>query len=176
LKCALVVGGSGMLTDLSIMLAESGYLVYVVGRSSEKMNNLLRKSNDNKNLIPVLIDYSDEQNLSKKIYEIILENNTIQLTVAWVHSYAEHAIQSIINQISATSGSSRFVHVLGSRSNLEKIKSALVIPNHCFYSQVKLGYVKQDNEQRWLTHEEICKGILEAINSKKNIHIVGMLN
>jgi len=176
MKCALVIGGSGMLTDLSILLAETGYLVYVVGRSTEKMNNLFKKSNNNKNLIPVFLDYSNEQSLNKKIDEIIQENKTIHLIVAWIHSYAEHAVQSIIKQIPSTSESSRFVHVLGSRSNLDKIKTELTIPNHCFYSQVKLGYMKQGDGKRWLTHEEICNGIIKAINNKKNVHVVGMLN
>jgi len=66
-------------------------------------------------------------------------------------------------------------HVLGSSANLEKLKGKVSVPTNCLYYQVQLGFVIEDVLSRWLTHQEISNGVIETIQKRKQIHIIGAI-
>jgi hypothetical protein len=172
---ALVIGGTGMLSKVSLWLVKEGYNVSVIGRNSERMNQLINTSAKGASITPLLVDYSYEIELSEQLKMAIKKNGPIDLVVAWIHSVGKNALNVISQEISSYSHTWRLFHVLGSGSNLKEIKNKVNVPNNCFYRQVQLGFIIENGYSRWLTHEEICNGIIESISKDRLVTIVGML-
>lgn len=169
---ALIIGGSGMLKETSIWLASKYDYVTVIGRSKEKMNSLI---NQWKNINPLYLDYHDTNHLKFAIDEQIRKLGQIDLIVAWVHSTAPDALLTIIHSMSKQQNNWDIVHILGSSSNLETIKKNISVPENCTYSQVQLGFVRENNQTRWLTNTEISSGVINAIAQKEENYIVGTI-
>ena len=53
-------------------------------------------------------------------------------------------------------------HVLGSSSNLDEMLRKVPVPPECAYHQVQLGFVVEGSRSRWLTHDEISNGVIDA--------------
>ncbi|MDY0395680.1 hypothetical protein RWE15_16220 [Virgibacillus halophilus] len=67
---ALVVGGTGMLSDVSLWLSNHDYHVSVIAQNKQKMENLMAKSRNKSRLSPVLVDYHEDEKLKEKLLEI----------------------------------------------------------------------------------------------------------
>ncbi|WP_194840835.1 Rossmann-fold NAD(P)-binding domain-containing protein [Filobacillus milosensis] len=168
MKRALVIGGSGMLANVSVWLSDHDYEVYVVGRTKWKMSQLLERPNK---ITPIYVDYQDEKLFRQKI------NQTFDwdLVVAWIHNVPGEPMCVLVNELSKQDEPFNLYHVLGSSTNLHAIREKLSTPKNCTYHQVQLGFKIEDNHSRWLTHKEISNGVIEAIQSGQNIHIIGQL-
>ncbi|WP_277674545.1 hypothetical protein [Piscibacillus halophilus] len=59
--------------------------------------------------------------------------------------------------------------------NLNTIKEKLKTPKNCTYHQVQLGFILETGYSRWLTNQEISKGVIEAFKLKQPTYIVGQL-
>ena len=169
---ALIIGGSGMLKGTSIWLASQYDYVTVIGRSKKKMDSLINQCH---NIKPLYLDYHDTTHLKFEIEEQVRKLGNPDLIVAWVHSTAPNALFTIINVVSKQLHNWRLVHILGSSSNLEMIKKNVLVPENCTYSQVQLGFVRENNIARWLTNTEISFGVNKAISQKEANFIVGTL-
>lgn len=172
---ALVVGGTGMLADTSLWLVSQGYHVSVIGRNRGRMGQLIGRSTNQSQMTPILVDYNDDFQLIQALKSSVEINGPIQLVVAWIHSYAERALQLISQEIAQSNESWKLFHVLGSSTNLTEMKEEVKIPDSCQYHQVQLGFVIENGHSRWLTNKEISQGVIEAIYNDTLLHIVGTL-
>lgn len=172
LKHALVVGGTGMLSDAVLWLAQNGYHVSVIGRNPGKMNRLLKKHAAIK---PILVDYRNEEDLKDNIEEAIQQNGAFELIVAWIRSDARQALESIFAQNSSYVQEWKLMHVLSSGRDAEEVRAGLKIPHGCDYSQVQLGFMIQNESSRWLTNNEISSGVIKAIQLDQPYHVVGVM-
>lgn len=165
---ALVIGGSGMLAETCHWLEKQGYEVYVVGRTRSKMAKLLENS---QNILPLYTDYRDVNDFKQKI------NQTFDwsLVVAWIHNVPENPMKVLLDVLFKQKSTCDFYHVLGSSSNLNTIKEKLKTPKNCTYHQVQLGFILETGYSRWLTNQEISKGVIEAFKLKQPTYIVGQL-
>lgn len=170
MKHALVIGGSGMLAGTVLWLAEVGYHVSIIGRDAEKMSRLTEQASAR--LSAILVDYRDELRLKEALRRSIAIHEDFDLVVAWIHSDAADALPCML---SALHEGTDVFHVLGSRANSSDVKNGLTIPEVVRYHQVQLGYQVEKGERRWLTHEEIAGGVVEAIHGNKTYHVVGMI-
>ncbi|KPB05908.1 short-chain dehydrogenase [Bacillus sp. CHD6a] len=175
MKHALVVGGTGMLSEVCTWLVNQNYHVSVIGRNREKMDHLVKKTDKN-TIIPLLVDYKNVEELDMLLRQAILENGTFSLVVAWVHAGGEQGLERIIERVSEKSGPWELYHVLGSRAKLSDVKRNLPIPRNCSYHQVHLGFKVEMNRGRWLKNHEIAEGVREAIQRKAPVSLVGVLN
>ncbi|HZH58013.1 MAG TPA: short-chain dehydrogenase [Metabacillus sp.] len=176
MKCALVVGGSGMLSQVSIWLAQQHYRVYVIGRSVEKMNRLLRQADSYSQIIPIYADYTNDEQFVESIHSLLGKNSHIKLIVSWIHSTAPRALQTLINMVEEEEHPFHVYHVLGSKANLPEIKKNLHLSELCTYHQVQLGYIREGRSQRWLSHDEISQGVIDSIKQEKEVYTVGTLS
>ena len=151
-KHAFIVGGTGMLWDVSLWLAAQGYHISVVARDEKRLQELVDTAKD---VTPISLDYHDFDKFRKEIKK--LEN--VILVVAWVHSSAKEVLKIIDQEIQ---NNYKMFHILG--TNMQKVK----LSSKCTYKAVFLG--KKGN--RWLTNQEISAGIIEAIKNDKET-IVG---
>ncbi|MDA5559790.1 hypothetical protein PJK55_03510 [Exiguobacterium sp. MMG028] len=167
-KHILIVGGTGMLAEVTFYLA-SEHLVTVIGRDPERMAKVVQRNPKTCNSL--LVDYRNEQDLSKGLQESIKRYGPFKQVIAWVHRNSGMAMQIILNH----SLHADVLHILGSQANSEQEKRSLYINEQQTYRQVQLG-AKQDGENyRWLTHEEIVHGVIDAIEHSFDYHLIGQL-
>lgn len=173
MKHALVIGGTGMLSEVSLWLSKNGYHVSVIGRNPEKMQRLLEQNSAQ--LSPVFVDYTNTKELADHLVQIQQKNGALHLVVAWIHSNGIQVIPCLIDRLPASRPWTLF-HVNGSSSNLDEIKSKLILPKHIHYAQILLGFKVENEVSRWLTHQEISGGIIEAIQEKSSKKIIGTIS
>ena len=79
----------------------------------------------------------------------------------------------IIEEINDDDHTWSLFHVLGSRANLHRMESRVVCQGFT-YHQIQLGFIRENGVSRWLTHEEISKGVIDCISQNKVVNIVGL--
>lgn len=171
MKHALVIGGTGMLAQASVWLSENSYHVSVIGRNPKKMQQMLEQNT--LQLTPVLVDYTNTEELAEQIRCTQQKNGPIELVVAWVHSTGPQVIPCVMEMLAANQPVA-FFHVSGSSSNLKDIKAKTSVPKHVLYHQIQLGFKRENGISRWLTHEEISQGVIDALLSGKPESVIGM--
>lgn len=174
MKHALVIGGTGMLSKVSLWLAANGYRVSVIGRNQEKMQLLLSKDERPSRITPVLVDYTNNEELAKQLRQIQKLNGNIDLVVAWVHSTGENVIPCLTNCMSDAEHWKLF-HVNGSSAKLDSIKKNMTLPKNVQYHQIQLGFILENGNSRWLLHDEISNGVIHAITEGEIKKIIGTI-
>jgi len=173
---ALVIGGTGMLADVSLWLVRKGYHVSVIARRYARMKHLIDRAGQMASVTPLLVDYREQEALCSLISQTITRNGTFDLIIAWVHTDGRLALPTVIEKNSGHPGLWRLFHVLGSRADPAEAKSKLRLPATCLYRQVQLGFIMGEHDSRWLTHQEISGGVIDAIRRDAPFHLVGTLD
>jgi hypothetical protein len=172
----LVVGGTGMLADVSKWHAKRHHKVSIIARDKLKMQKIETESSHKNNLYPLYVDYRNLSSLEEQILSAIATNGPILQVVAWVRSDALESLQVIIKIVSSKAKQWNLFHVLSSGTNVKEIKMQIDLPSNCEYKQIQLGFKVENNQSRWLTHHEISQGVIEAIESNNvSLHIVGQV-
>ncbi|OZU89649.1 short-chain dehydrogenase [Virgibacillus indicus] len=175
MKHALVVGGTGMLSGVSLWLLESGFHVSIIARNAERMESLVERSSFREHITPILVDYRNDTELKEKVNIAMNQLGNIDMVIAWIHSNSERALQLITKEVSYQSTEWELFHILGSSSELGEIKKEVhAAPSYSYY-QIQLGYVDEESNSRWLTNKEISDGVIEAIIKKDSVHIIGQI-
>lgn len=174
-KHALVVGGTGMLSGVSLWLVRQGYHVSVIGRSKTRLARLTEQAAPRSGgITPLSVDYRDEQSLKNEVEKTIQTNGPIELVVSWIHSTAPQAPTIIDDVVSRHShGEWRLFHVRSSTSYISRTPAKT--SDTCRYRQVFLGFVLTEGGSRWLTDDEIASGVISAIEQDRTETIVGTL-
>lgn len=159
---ALVAGGTGMLAGLTQALAERGHRVTSIARRAtvldgeDACNSLLQSR-----VVPVALDYRDGPGLERALREAAAERGPFELAVCWLHTDAPAAPATVAGHLAP---GARLVQVFGTRH-----WPLAAVPLHVVYREVLLGSV----EGGWLTHEEVSRGVLAAIDADEPRRIVG---
>lgn len=167
MKHALVVGGTGMLSRVSLWLLDQGYHVSIIARNSNRMKKLIEQTDLNYEITPLILDYNNNAELQEKVRTTIDENGGIDMVVAWIHSTAPEALKVILAEVSIRKDRWDLFHILGSSSDLKRVKREAILPKNCSYHQVQLGFLIEGSRPRWLTQKEISDGVIEAIKKRK---------
>lgn len=173
-KHALVIGGTGMLKQVTLWLERNGYHVSVIGRKYSRLNAVVKEAGDAHRVTPISLDYYDDGALRSAIEKTNAEHGPIDLVVAWIHSAASNAL-SVLNETVSKNAIAdwRLLHVRGSTAYIDKKNPE--VPANCLYRQVLLGFVLDGGGARWLTHGEIASGVIKAIHTDEEEHVVGTL-
>lgn len=175
MKHVLVIGGTGMLSNVSLWLLEKGYHVSIIAQNPKRMERLIEKTKFAKLITPILVDYTDRKELQEKVIDTIHQNGPIDIVVAWIHSAGEGALSVIAEEVDKLKNEWDLYHVLGSGSNLEAIKRKISMPDNCRYYQIQLGFIIEGAYSRWLTNKEIANGVIEAIQMGRRVYTVGVI-
>jgi len=174
MKNWLVIGGTGMLKDVSLWLIQQGNYVTVIGRQQKKMQNLIDEVKNDSKLSPILVDYTNYNHFKLALTESQQKNGTFDCIIAWIHGSDKRVWESLLEAIPTTKNIILY-HIKGSSSFIKNdgIKSYL-LPN-IVYREVQLGFViEKNNSSRWLTNSEIAQGIIDAIKqgiSEKHVGV-----
>ncbi|HLR60806.1 MAG TPA: short-chain dehydrogenase [Lentibacillus sp.] len=174
-KRALIIGGSGMLKGVSRWFNEMDYTVYIIGRDRRKLENVRIESKHPENSYGISVDYRDSEQLKQQLTSVLAADGVPDIVVSWIHSTAPNALSDILNVIQDyhANNSWHLFHVQSSARFW--IKENTPVPKKCLYRRVYLGFIVESNHSRWLTHEEISDGVIQAIKSDKDETVVGTL-
>jgi molybdopterin-guanine dinucleotide biosynthesis protein A len=149
---AVVVGGTGMLAAATRAFAARGHHVTSIARRTAGLGA---------GVTSLELDYRDSSALVEALAKATESRGPIELALCWIHTDAPEAPRIVAD---ALAPGARFVQVFGTRPwPLE------TVPLHVAYRQVLLGSIKG----RWLTHEEISAGVLEAVDRDRPVSVVG---
>jgi NAD(P)-dependent dehydrogenase (short-subunit alcohol dehydrogenase family) len=173
---ALVVGGTGMLWAVSLELARRGYSTSVIARRKPRLQKLSEAAHAVKGFInPITIDVHKERELAVQLRDAMQRFGPIALVVDWASPNDSLTIAKLVgNPLQPC----EFFHILGSsvadpsQPDLQRRARFKALLN-IRYHEVILGFVIEDRRSRWLTHEEICRGIFQAIDANTPRFIVG---
>jgi len=174
----LVVGGTGMLKDVSLYFAYHGMKVSVIARDQKKFEELIFAKNKSGFINPIRVDYTDYDQLQKKLQNAINIYGPIETAICWIHSTAPEApyiIAEILNEFNIPF---RYFHILGSSYAdpaviNEDFEQTLHRFKNITYKKIILGFVIEDNHARWLTNTEIANSVIDAIKKDENLFIAG---
>ncbi|MEI3614916.1 short-chain dehydrogenase [Pseudogracilibacillus sp. SO30301A] len=123
------------------------------------------------------MDYTDNERLKQEISHSYVRHGSINMVVAWIHGTAPRAIPTIMKQVSELQENKQWTFVIiKSSGNLDRIITPVKsTERNCIIKEVQLGFIYNENTSRWLTHEEISRGTIQAIKGNKNKTIVGTL-
>ena len=172
---ALVVGGTGMLSQVSLELARRGYTTSVIARRREPLERLAQESGGR--IHPMALDYGHADQLASELEEAVRAHGPIELVVAWIHSNAPEAPLAVA-RTAAGGHAVDYFHVLGSAADDpsqpdESRRAGFEAISGLVYHEVILGFAIEDGSSRWLTDEEISTGVLAAIDRREPRWIVG---
>ncbi|HET6871355.1 MAG TPA: short-chain dehydrogenase [Sporolactobacillaceae bacterium] len=169
---ALVVGGTGMLKDVCLSLNQQRYITTVIARDPNRMNTLVSESTYSDLIKRLLVDWNDQDKLLKALKQTMDENGPFDLVVYWS---AGDALPKILDLIGGWKKEKQWdlYHVKGSMASRPETRNIPVVPSHCRYHEIILGFQLQADGARWLTHEEISTGVIDAIEKQRDQKIIG---
>jgi hypothetical protein len=174
----LILGGTGMLKQVSIALARRSQLLTSVGRTEASLQQLDREMRtDTERHCTLQLDWSDASFLD------LLEAHCSavgypSLVVAWLHD--EALAPRIAARIGTTCNRCRFFHLRGSAAadptlsgeRLAKAWSEVPVQHY----EIILGFQLTDAGSRWLGNSEISSGVLTAIERGARKTIIGVVS
>ena len=167
---ALTLGCTGMLADAALGLEADGYAVSYLSRSGKRPASSHATSHS--------CDWNSETSLHAAARDAIIQHGTPQLALVWTHKIGQ-ALR-LARAISAPGQSLRFHHVLGSslsdpsrKNAIERVRLGFSELLGVDWRAIRLGFKRDGNVSRWLTHEEISHGALEAVRLQTPIYTIG---
>lgn len=168
----LIVGGSGLLREVSKDFAEQGKVVSVIARDKARIVEMISETQKAPGLInAIAVDYTDVPALQAKLVEAAAHLGPPVMTLAWVDPEAFMAHQAIAGFLNDHASGSRMYDLLCGQSG-----SAGLLSAHNFkimYHRIVIASVGGGNNSHRPDNEEIRNGIFEAIRQNKQEFIIG---
>jgi hypothetical protein len=175
---ALVIGGTGMLRGVSKHLLNEFNAVSVIARNDDGFKKLASETDKlSAKLNKLKVDYSHYHELTSALMKAVKEFGEISLAVSWIHSTAPLAGTLIAKVLNHSQTKCDFYEITGSaepaQDNVENSRGKFKIFGNVNYHLIKLGSVSEGGASRWLSDDEISKGVIEAIRGDHKEFTVG---
>lgn len=178
---SLVIGGTGMLSEAALTLGEHSDALSIIARTRKSLDFLGTRLLDSPAVYnPIQIDYQDVALLKKSLRAAIESYGPIDLVVAWIHSNAQDVPLIVASTAAEKSLVVDFFHVLGSSSaEPQSVPNPMELRLRTIpglkYHKVILGFVREGGNSRWLTNQEISRGVIDAVLADAPEHFVGVV-
>jgi hypothetical protein len=168
---ALVLGGTGMLAGVAAALLDDGW--YVVLPSRRRPANPVTNGNSH-GARWVAADWTLPAALADTARDAL--GGPADLLVAWVHREVRAGVLRAVAPLLAADAPVVEVHGSASANPVGGCPEPIL--NTHPTQQVVLGYVRHAGRTRWLTHDEISAGVLDAVRralagKPSHVHQVG---
>ena len=165
---ALVLGGTGMLAGVAAALLDDGWQVVLPSRRRPAAPTNGHAASW------VKADWTEPAALVATVSEAL--DGPVDLLVAWVHREVRVSVLRAVAPLLADGAPVVEVHGSASANPLGGCPDP-VLPDHPT-QQVVLGYVRHAGRTRWLTHDEVSAGVLDAVHraldgKPPHVHQVG---
>lgn len=171
-KHVIIIGGTGMLADASLWLADSGYKVSVIGRTKDKHLNLVKKANNPQMINHLVVDYTNYTLLEDQVRKAIENFGPVSLVVSWTP--IRQSLETVNRIVAEQKDLWTLYQVKGSRRYFTA--ESLLVPENCEHRSIYLGFIIEDSHSRWLTNQEISEGVIKSIKEDHTESIVGILH
>ena len=168
----LVVGGTGMLSDMVEALAGDGGRLSLVSRRASEAARPGVAGYD--------ADYMDEAAFVSALDQARRASGPIDLAVGWFHTLKIAAPRRLAEAVGAPGRAGRLFQVLGSAvadpdhpGRLARAAAVAEGLSDCRLRQVVLGFRLMEEGARWNTGAEISAGVLTAIHADAVFSVVG---
>ena len=162
-KTALVVGGTGMLAKATLHLADQASQLILVSRDSHATAKRLGLSGAN----CVCADWTAAPAFLAATKPAI-NRFPPDLIVLWMHQSGRGARQGLLEMVRGSNCRIVDIHGSGGGNVQDRVAQRRLeaMQVGCRYTAVVLGAVQErDGSSRWLTHDEISLGVIQAIES-----------
>jgi hypothetical protein len=170
---ALVLGGTGMLAGVAAALLDDGWFVVIPSRRrpAEPVTNGNGRGGGAQ---WVKADWTVPATLADAAREAL--GGPADLLVAWVHREVRTGVLRAVSPLLADGAPVIEVHGSASANPVGGCPDPILGEHPT--QQVVLGYVRHAGRTRWLTHEEISAGVLDAVRralagKPPHVHQVG---
>lgn len=150
---------------------QEGHKVTVVARTAEKLRHLSKCAAHPERLRTIQADYHQLESFQKKL-EDLPPPDTI---VSWIHRSGNSAIQALCDTYGNVSKRLGLFHIKGSSASDPLQNYVPQYSDAINYYEVILGFQLTGCTSRWLTNEEIAKGVVEAVKQRHARYIVGTI-
>ncbi len=175
----LVIGGTGMLAGVCRQLAEDGYSVSVVARTTERLRHLAASARSSSGVIhPIAADYSRSAEFERALVSDCEQFGRPSLALCWIHNHSRDAAVQVAGAIGDFAAPADFYNILGSAAANPiqadaELRRDLKRRKDIRYHEITLGFKIENGQSRWLTHAEICAGILVVVRDGSDQAIIG---
>ncbi|MGE7946823.1 hypothetical protein [Lysinibacillus sp. NPDC093688] len=128
MKNWLVIGGTGMLKDVSLWLIQQGNPVTVIGRQQKKMQNLINDVKNDSKLSPLLVDYTNYNSFKLALKKSQQTNGSFDCIIAWIHGSDKRVWESLLEVIPTTKNLI-LSHIKGSSSFVKNDRTKSYLPS-----------------------------------------------
>lgn len=168
----LVVGGTGMLSELVEALAREGGRLSLLSRRAS--------AHARPGVAGFDCDYGDPAAFMRALDSALALHGPVDLAVAWFHNLRIEAPRRLAERVGAPGLPGRYFQVLGSavadpdRPDRLALAARVAegLPN-CLLRQVILGYVADSGAPRWHEGHEVSAGVLAAICEDRSLSVLG---
>jgi hypothetical protein len=172
----MIVGGTGMLAGASRYVASEAASTSIFARTDASLSTFRRSLAEPVQGTPV--DYRSEHAFSDAVRRCVEDGGVPDVVLAWIHT--ECPARMLAAQLAAYGHPLQFFHVLGSASaspasSLSQQRLYYDSLPGFSYRQIVLGFVREERGSRWLHHNEIVDGTIEALKSDASCRIVGVV-
>ncbi|WP_323703654.1 hypothetical protein [Mammaliicoccus sp. Dog046] len=157
----IIIGGSGMLLEATKAISKEVNQAILCSRDERKYHDIL---SNNSNARFLEFDFSKENDFKKLEDDINKNKIEVENIIIWIHSGYYKYFYSLLENIKTSKTLSIYLCQGSSANPLDEE----IINKHNIHL-IKLGFNTMEN--RWLTHEEISNGLIEAFRNKKSMNI-----
>ena len=169
-----------MLAGASVALAARSEAMTSVARTRRSLAALDAAIADTVRVHHVLtLDWHEPDRFVGEIERHVATTKPPDLIVAWIHD--DGRALRLAEALATPERPPTFVHVVGSASGdvgavADGVRAGMGAPEIAVrYRQVVLGAHRTAGGMRWLTHDEISTGVLEAIEQGRDRFVVGVV-
>jgi hypothetical protein len=122
------------------------------------------------------VDWHDTQALALALRSAVVARGPVVLAVCWVHLDAPSALPTVLDVIADERRPPRVFHIVGVES-ADPMRSGAEPERDMpgtWYRRVVLGFIVEASGARWLTDEEICAGVIAAIENDVVESVIGV--
>ncbi len=172
MKKILIIGGTGMLRKVSEYFIEANHEVTIIARNLSRLEHLKNKYKEKEDSIQIIsADYANEILFLESIHSL-LKSNDFDIALLWIHSFADSCKNQLIEILYHKNSLIQIYDVKGSA--YYHPQSLLKYNDKCY--SIYLGYQKENDTSRWLTHNEISAGTIYAITHELKEYIIGQVS
>jgi hypothetical protein len=172
-KHALVIGGTGMLKRVAESLSKEGCHVSVMGRSPEHFTGMMKEISAPPGMISFIqADYYRPAQFEEGIKQAVRDRGMFDLAATWMRSDASDSFQWLLQYIAKDDKLTELYEIKGSHASREHFEGR--DSANLKWMRIILGFRLDGKRARWLTHEEISDGVLEAIRQKTSLYTAGV--
>lgn len=165
---------------MCLSLAIRGHVVSVVAQKPERLEAMRDEAAKHGGVIhPLPVDYGHAVQLANRIVSAQGAWGPITTAVCWVHGDSPQALPTIAAHLRGRTPPARLFHLIGSADTRPAARSAIEefakrVPDIA-WRRVLLGFKFKQDGSRWLTHEEIWRGTLGAIDNDWTESVIGVV-